>query len=69
MVEVFRTNINDNEAANSLITELQAIFPLSAITFDLEDCDRVLRLKGDGLNTDRITHVLGQRGFVCETLD
>ena len=45
MVEVFKTNIEDPEEANKLIVLIQGRFDGYAPNFDLEDCDRILRVQ------------------------
>ncbi len=49
MIEVFKTNVQEDEQAERLIKALSDYFPNSRITFDLEDCDRILRVAGDNV--------------------
>jgi len=46
VVEIFKTNVSDAFEANIVIRELRGHFPLCKITFDLDDCDRILRIEG-----------------------
>lgn len=71
MIEVFVTNVAKKEDSVFLIHELGKIFPDSEINFDLEDCDRILRIKrlspmpvapGD------VIACLGHHGFQCQVL-
>jgi len=45
MVEVFKTNINDKAQANILIRKIERAFNNQQVNFDLNDCDRILRVK------------------------
>lgn len=45
MVEVFKTNVNDMDHAKMLIDQIHGTFSEYIANFDLEDCDRILRVK------------------------
>lgn len=45
MVEVFSTNVHSVEAARILIAAIETKFADYKANFDLEDCDRILRVK------------------------
>ena len=44
-VEVFKTNVVHRDHAAMLIEEIERCFSGCKATFDLEDCDRVLRVQ------------------------
>lgn len=69
MIEVFKTNIQYTEQAELIIKKLLEYFPNQKINFDLEDCDKILRLEGDFMHIDVIIDVLKHNGFDCEFLD
>lgn len=46
MIEVFKTDVNDCDSARRLIDRIHATFSYCEANFDLDDCDRVLRVKG-----------------------
>jgi hypothetical protein len=69
MVEVFKTNIDDRDLAESLRAELQALFPNTRINFDLEDCDRILRIESAECIAVEIERVVLSKGFWCEVLE
>lgn len=46
MIEVFKTDVNDIDSARALIERIHATFDYCEANFDLEDCDRILRVKG-----------------------
>jgi hypothetical protein len=45
MVEVFKTNVKEQEQATMLIGRIHSAFSGYEANFDLEDCDKVLRVK------------------------
>lgn len=46
IVEIFKTNVNDQPLANKIVSELKQFYPDCQINFDLEDSDKVLRIEG-----------------------
>jgi hypothetical protein len=44
-VEVFKTNVNDKYQASMLIDEIRNYFEDYEANFDLDDCDRILRVR------------------------
>lgn len=69
MVEVFKTNVQETEQAKELICLLQQKFPESKINFDLDDCDKVLRVEGMNFISCNIMSILKERGFMCAVLE
>ena len=69
MVEVFKTNVQKKAQSKRLHCVLADAFPSFKINFDLSDCDKVLRVKGDHIEAVRITMLVQQHGFTCERLD
>lgn len=45
MVEVFKTNVSDQDQAKWLVDKIHGTFAGYQANFDLEDCDRILRIK------------------------
>ncbi len=68
MVEVFKTNIATGHSADELKAALLQHFPACRINFDLDDCDRILRLEGSGINNSKVVEVFIEKGFLCEAL-
>jgi hypothetical protein len=68
MIEVFKTNVEKDSQANSLVTLLLQHFPGSKINFDLQDCDKILRVEGENFMTDKVMTLVGENGFACEVL-
>jgi hypothetical protein len=68
MVEVFKTNVQETSHADSLVALLHQHFPGSRVNFDLEDCDKVLRVEGENFMAASIIELVSKRGFFCEEL-
>lgn len=45
MIEVFKTNVQKAAQSRLMIKLLKVHFPASQINFDLDDCDKVLRIE------------------------
>ena len=69
MVEVFKTNVQKKAQSKMLLCVLSEAFPSFKINFDLSDCDKVLRVEGDNMETLRIMILVKEYGFTCEILD
>lgn len=68
MVEVFKTNVSTVRQVERIVKILQLYFSDCHINFDLEDCDRILRMEGNRENFDLTLNVLLQEGYLCEKL-
>ncbi len=69
MVEVFKTNVHDEGDSQNLVRHLQRHFPNGRINFDLDDCDRILRVECGAVSRVKIIDTLNNHGFSCEPLD
>jgi hypothetical protein len=69
MIEVFKTNVHKATEANQLVLLLLNHFPGSKINFDLEDCDKVLRVEGIHFVTEKVMNLLKESGFQCAILE
>jgi hypothetical protein len=65
MIEVFKTSVDSAGPASRLVTLLQLLFPGSRVNFDLEDCDRVLRVEGAHICREKVMALLKGEGFDC----
>jgi hypothetical protein len=68
MVEVFKTSVQDKMESCVVIEKLQELFPNYTINFDLEDCDRILRVEHTLIENEKIIALLNSQGYDCETL-
>ena len=68
MVEIFKTNVQDAAVANYIVEQLLERFPMYTINFDLEDCDKILRIEGEKINPALICSLVEQRNVECWVL-
>lgn len=69
MIEVFKTNVETASDANNIVQILLQRFPGSRINFDLQDCDKILRVEGKDFCTETIIAFMKEKGFHCSVLD
>ncbi|MFC0516731.1 hypothetical protein ACFFGT_21160 [Mucilaginibacter angelicae] len=69
MVEVFKTNVHDPAEAKMFVGLLQKLITNSRVNFDLEDCDRILRIEGLDISTQLVTGILKDHGYQCQLLE
>jgi hypothetical protein len=69
MVEVFRTNVTRKRQAKVLLDILSKQFPLFHINFDLDDCDKILRVEGENICPESITGLVTESGYECGILE
>ncbi len=63
MVEVFKTNVEEVSDASKIVTILLQHFPDSTINFDLDDCDKVLRIKGGNFIPQKVMVIVKKNRF------
>ena len=70
MVEVYRTNVTTRKQAKFVLNQLFKIFPEYIINFDLEDCDRILRVESVSgkIEVEKIAALLKDFGFFAMVL-
>jgi hypothetical protein len=68
MVEVFKTNIEHIEEAERIRKLLLGHFPHCQINVDLEDCDKILRIKGK-ISPEIIIDLVHANNYHCEVLE
>ena len=68
IVEVFKTNVEEVELSELLIRQLADQFPDSLINFDMEDCDKILRVEARTITPEKIIQILNSNGYSCEVL-
>lgn len=69
MIEVFKTDVYEPERSIIIIQKLLEYFPDNKINFDLEDCDKILRVEGSNILPEKIMQMLNEEGYFCEILD
>jgi len=70
MVSVYKTNVDEHSEATSILDAIREKVPGSDPSFDLEDCDKVLRVENctDEIIDRDIREVLQEHGFDMEKL-
>ncbi|WP_431244154.1 hypothetical protein ACQ9BO_07195 [Flavobacterium sp. P21] len=69
IVEVFKTNVQKEADKNYVIAVIQTQFPDYKINFDLEDCDKILRVEGVDIEFDNIIDYVNCLGYTCVRLE
>lgn len=69
IVEIFKTNVQEESDRDYIITVIQNQFPDYKINFDLEDCDKILRIEGVDLQYDNVVDYVSRLGYTCVRLE
>lgn len=71
MIEVFKTNVKSRREAKWILHKIHKSFNGYQANFDLNDCDRILRVKSfDGdIQSSVVMNLLKEDGFFAEILD
>ena len=71
MVEVYRTSVENQKQAEFLLKHLYKIFPDYKINFDLEDCDKILRVesRSNPIDIFQVIVALANFGFTAAVLE
>lgn len=69
-VKIFKTNVQNDKDSAKIATALLTQYPLYKINFDLEDCDKILRVEADqcGIETDNIIMYMVGFGYRCQEI-
>jgi hypothetical protein len=69
MVEVFKTNVTSNHQSRTLVDLIQGQFKDYKVNFDLDDCDRILRIESSQeIDPQPLIELLGEMGVMAEVL-
>ena len=70
MIEVFKTNVKQRGQAKLLINQIHQTFSNYIANFDLDDCDKILRVKSTTgvIQSSRLVDLLKHFGFHAEVL-
>ncbi len=69
IVEVFKTNVQRRKQAIWLAEILLEQFPKTKINFDLDDCDKILRVEGRRFAPGKVIALLHENGYHCQVLE
>ncbi len=69
-VEIFKTNVENDEDADKITTSLLTRYPVYKINFDLEDEENILRVEANQFEiaTDDIIKYMIELGYCCERI-
>ncbi len=70
MIEVFKTSVALENEAKRLIAVLDSHLLKHHINFDLEDCDKIMRVenRNGSVQTSLIESILDKEGYLCEVM-
>ncbi|KAA0993543.1 hypothetical protein FXO21_26870 [Dyadobacter sp. UC 10] len=68
MVSVFKTSVKTKAAVRKLSVSLDKLDPIESWSFDLNDCDKILRIESSVEISGLIFRILNDDGFMCEEL-
>lgn len=68
MIYVFKTSVNTKKDVRQLKPLLNKLLLQAEWNFDLQDCDRILRIDSQKENSEAAIKVLKGKGFDCEEL-
>ena len=69
MIEVFATDVRKKKDATVVKELLLSHFPEAEINFDLDDCDKILRIEDSVVKAEQVRQLLFCKGFKCVILE
>jgi hypothetical protein len=69
MIYIFRTSVKTKNQVKELKPQIDTILPNEKWNFDLEDCDRILRVDSEENIALKIKTLLNTQRFHCEELE
>ena len=71
MVQVFKTDVQDQLSAAYIILFLRQAFAHCRINFDLDDCDKILRIENEqgAIEEGEVQLLVAGCGYYCEPLE
>lgn len=70
MIEVFKTNVHSERDAQLILKDCSDFFPQWKVGFDLEDCDKILRIDSgkEQVDIEQIQSIINKFGYTAEPL-
>jgi hypothetical protein len=68
MIYVFKTSVTSKKTIKQLKPYLDSLLPKAAWNFDIEDCDRILRIDNQTEVREKVCTLLVGKGIVCKEL-
>jgi len=69
MIFVFKTSVKTKMQVRQLQPHIDTIVPNAAWNFDLQDCDKILRIDCEDNIVLKIIHLLKVNNYCCEELE
>jgi hypothetical protein len=69
MIYVFKTSVKTKLQVNNLKPQIEKILPKEKWNFDLEDCDKILRIDSEEHIVSELINVLKVHDVNCEELE
>ena len=69
MIFVFKTSVKTKMQVQQLQPHIDIIVPIATWNFDLQDCDKILRIDSEDDIVLNIIHLLKTHDFFCEELE
>jgi hypothetical protein len=69
MIYVFKTSVRTKTQVRKLQPHIDTMLPAEKWNFDLQDCDRILRIDSEENIVLKITALLNIHKFSCEELE
>jgi hypothetical protein len=66
---VFKTNVTSKKKVSKVKSLLTSFPNIQQWNFDLDDCDKVLRVVASELKPGSVESLLNRAGFNCQVLD
>ena len=66
---IFKTNVTTTAQSLNMQLMLKGLPSTAECNFDLDDCDKILRLVSTDLQPSRICQLLNKEGFHCEPME
>ena len=67
-VEIFKTYVNHVHQAEHLCSILSQKLEDTKVNFDLDDCDKVLRVESFRIDSIKIINIMETLGYSCELI-
>ena len=68
MIHVFKTSVKTKTQVKKLKPHIDKLLPNVEWNFDLDDCDKILRIDSEENIVDKMTDLLNIHRFYCEVL-
>lgn len=69
MIYIFKTSVKTKDQVTRLEPHINTILPNEKWSFDLEDCDKILRIDSEENIVLKITALLHTHTYYCEELE